>query len=328
MIDKSKFHFLIDRFKKFDSAKQPTYKFTVTALYDDPEQQPFTCALRERGAEKLEEVVSSAIKNLKPDSIRVEKFMDSKAQEPEETNILRITPNEGDKTPRVKPDRPAKEKERGIIEKIDEYLSKLDVVSSQQQAMSKEKEALYNHNVSLLGSVNENNLDKIRHEHQIAMLSFKHELEVKELERQIKEKDEEYLDITAQLTEAIEMLDEHNKRIEREGKLENSARDFTALAKGALSVAPGLMKIAGKYGLSGLASALMDDSHDQSTPSSTEGANQETDMVQDEKFSKIQQIIQFCNGLSDDDLSGFLLIVREFEKKPASMRDIIGLIQT
>ena len=326
MTDKSKIQFLTDRFKKLDANNNATYKFSVTALYDDPDQQPFTCALRERGAVKLEEVIAQAIKNLKPDSLRVDTYATSTAENPQETNVFRISPSRNSQ-PVQKAEKAPKEKERSVADKIEEYLAKLEDVRNQQQTVLKEKEALYNQNINLLGSVNESNLDKVRHEHQIAMINLKHELEVKELERKIAELEEELSDTGSQLTESLGIISEHQKRIDREGKLENSARDITAIAKGALSVAPGLMKLAGQYGLGGFATALTDDSSAQEgmLPSSE---NQTMEGADSDKFAKIQAVMQFCNALSEDDLDGFITIVQGFEKNPGTMKDIIGLMKS
>ncbi len=332
MTDKGKFQFLVERFKKLDATSNPTYKFMVTALFDDPSQPPFACTGKERGAAKLEEAVTAAIKGLKPDAVKVDKYANSTAETSDESNVFRVT--SGDKTTekplKQKTQRVQKENDRSIEDKFEQYMAKIDAANSERHVQSKEREALYTEKLNLLGSVNENNLDKIRHEHQIAMLTFQHELEKKELERTIKEREEENADVASQLQEALGMLDTHNKRFEREGKWENSARDITALAKGAFSVAPGLMKIANQYGLGGLAAALTDDSHSvEGMLPSPDGSSIEgtEDQTQGEKFAKIQSVINFCNELNETDLSGFLVIVREFEKNPSSMKDIFELLQ-
>jgi len=325
MTDKGRFQFLVERFKKLDATSNPTYKFMVTALFDDPSQPPFACTGKERGASRLEEAVLSAIKGLKPDAVKVDKYPNSTAETPDESNVFRVTSSDKttEKPPKQKAQRIFKENDRSIEEKLEQYMAGIDAANSERQA-------LYTEKLNLLGSVNENNLDKIRHEHQLAMLTFQHELEKKELERTIKEREEENADVASQLQEALGMLDTHNKRFEREGKWENSARDITALAKGAFSVAPGLMKIANQYGLGGLAAALTDDSLSvEGMLPSPEGSSIEVteDQTQGEKFSKIQSVINFCNELSETDLSGFLVIVREFEKNPSSMKDIFELLQ-
>ncbi len=331
MTDQKRFQYLLDRIRKLDAASAP-YRFSVIALYDDPSTQPFQCSNKEKGSQRFEEAILSAVKSLKPDALRVEIFPNSSAEAPNETIEIRVSGKNatGEKLS-GKPEkmsREAREKERSVIDKLDEYLARLNAVDQERNGLIAEKEALNKEKISLLGSLNDQNIEKIRHEHQLAMINFTNDLKIQEKDRLIHELEGEITDLQEQLQDALKIVDDYQARIEREGKLESSARDITALAKGALSVAPGLMKIANQFGLGGLATALADDpGPEQSLPASTDGEGMSGSEAENARFEKIQEIVQFCNNLSDSDLEGFLAITREFEKNPQTLKEFINLVK-
>jgi hypothetical protein len=330
MTDQKRFQYLLERFRKLDAGNNP-YRFSVVALFDDPQTPQFQCANKEKGAQKLEDAVMSAVKSLKPDSFRIDKYPNSSAETPDESVEIRVTNRSGsEKAVTAKQEKAAKEskeKDRSVIDKLDEYLSRLESVENERVSLMREKEVLNAEKVSLLGSINDQNIEKVRHEHKLAMIEFRHDLDIQERERKIRELEEEISDLQTQLTEALGIVDDYQQRIEREGKLESSARDITALAKGALSVAPGLMKIANQFGLGGIASALADDGGDHTLPSSADSQGMAGEETDNARFENIQEIVRYCNNLSDSDLEGFMLLTKEFEKNPSSLKEFIGLVK-
>jgi|GEM_PF-3055994 len=316
MVDQSIFQMLLKRLESYESS-QRTYSFTAIAEFDDPEKEDFILGRLVVGSKLFNDHILDAEKTLKPNRIRVIIYTGAQGKNEESNTIIRVTKAKEEKSssPAQEPrEEKSSKKEKNLNERLDELLSKIDSDSHEK--------------IRLNGIINDSKIDEITKNYQKDLLIFKHDLALQKKDREISELKKQIGELEDEIEETTNLLGKFQGQIEKEGRLESSARDITSIAKGIFSVAPGLIKVAEKHmpGLGGIAKALIDDSLPTDQPEPGIGGGLENAESENPRITKIKTVIEYCQSLSDEDMDKLLMIIESFEKNPGSLSDYINII--
>lgn len=282
------------------------YCTTVIAEYEDPGKN-FKIISGEKSLERFEWAVNEAITNLKAEKIH---FIIYKGKKENPMNI------DNDVTIEI-PEHSPTEKTRN-----EQGSQQLDLLAKVTALLEK------NEQLGSIAAAEKSKVTELRHEKERDLTGIKHEIEIDRLNNQIKKLEEDNADLSSDLSEATKELEKFQEIYGTEQKLEKGARNFTAILKGAVAMAPGLIGYAQKLapGLGGLAQALISDGG--AVPEVAPGADMPTGDLSGPQFQQMQRVLTFTQGLTPEETEMFLQLLDLIEKDKSVFAQIIGILKS
>ena len=274
---------------------------SVSALYEDTAQNIKICTASMDMAE-IENAINQVLHTL-PKSIKLQVVIYNGKREGKDTiqssNIIEL------------PDRGAKETSSSVPREITDLLSKFDQILQKNEALN-----------GIVNDEKQSNSKQL-HQDQITILELKHEVALDNLKREIAEKNTHIAELEAEVKEAADSLEKFEEMYGREQKMESGARTTTAILRGILSVAPGLVKYASNLapGLGGLAGALVDDNGGAGAIAAPSAEGQPPKNLQ-----AMQRVMLFMQALSDEEIALFLAIITAFENDKSTLSGVADLV--
>jgi len=295
-----------------DKAGKP-YCFSIIAEFKEPGKEDFKVVKGAIGDRAFTDNINLAIKQLKANRLRIfiYKGKTENADKIDDTIVIEL------------PDAPAQS--MTATRQTDDVLSRIDV-------LIKQNETFLQQNQQLSGVVEQKTvqLSDMQHTHERDLLGIKHEIELTRLNEALAKKSAEINELTAELKEATTELTKFQEIFSTEEKLEKGARTTTAILKGVLSVAPGLIKYAQTNGLGGLATALISDGEEgPQQANEPQGPGDEPIVEIDaEKFQKTQAVLGFTQSLSEVELEQFIFIIGKIDGNKKLLETLTEMLKT
>lgn len=274
--------------------QEKDYCITVTAEYEDSTKN-FKIISAEKGLERFDEAISEAINHLKAEKIH---FVIYKGKKENPSNI------DNDVTIEISENSPA---EKSRFQQGNQQLDLLEKVTALLEK---------NEQLGSIAAAEKSKVTELKHEKERDLLEIKHEIQIDRLNQQIKKLTEDNTDLSSDLTEATKEIEKFQDIYGTEQKLEKGARNFTAILKGAVAMAPGLIGYAQKFapGLGGLAQALINDGGSPTEIVSPTTTTADTNNLSGPQFEQMQRVLTFTQGLSPEETILFMELIDLIDK--------------
>ena len=274
--------------------------FSITAEYDDLGKQPYKVAKALVGPAEFISKINVAINQLKPNRIKIVIYKGETENENkiEDTTILQLPENGSDK---------------GSLPASNDILSQISQMLSRQN--------------SLAGIVEEKTtqLSDLQFKYERDLGAIAHKIELDRKDEQIREMKSELEDLKKEYSDAMESLEKFQKVYDDEKQMENWGNKLGGILKGVVAVVPGVVKWAeSKPMLAGLPQAILSGGEAPEDQGS-QPDGQPVD-YNSPAFQKIQKVLQFVQGLTDDEANMFMSLVDKIEIDKSTLLTLIGLL--
>jgi len=286
-----------EKFQAFDKKGQP-YCFSIVAEYDDPSKEPFKVARALTGIPEFTRKINVAIIQLRANRVKIIIYRSVKenAGQVEDEFYLTI-PSANEKQ---------KEDKNDVLTQISELLSSRS---------------------SLAGIVEEktNQLSEMQNRHDRDLVAIAHKIELDRKEEINAKQKIRIEELESDYKEAAESLSKFQEIYDDEQEMQSWGKKLGGVLKGVVAVVPGVIKWAeSKPMLAGLPQAIL-----SGDPSAGTMAHPEAQPVDfnSPQFAKMQHILQFVQGLTDEESDNLMQIVERIEADKSTMLTILQLIR-
>jgi hypothetical protein len=289
-----------EKFQALDKKGQP-YCFSIIAEYDDPAKEPFKVAKALTGIPEFTRKINVAISQLKANRVKVTiyKSVKENAGHIEDEFYLSL-PDAGSETTR--------RNENDVLTQISDML---------------------NRQTTLAGVVEEKTtqLAEMQNKYERDLVGISHKIELDRRDEQIAKYKIEIEELRAENKDVTESLSKFQKIYDDEQEMQSWGKKIGGVLKGVVAVVPGVVKWAeSKPMLAGLPQAIMSGGGEMLTDQSGQGDAQPVD-YNSPQFQKMQRVLQFVQGLTEDETNLFVEIVEKIESDKSNLLTVLQLLR-